>query len=347
MTAARYFALVVGLLYIVVGILGFIPRLHTPWTADSPPLLVENGYGYLLGVLPKNLVLNIVQLALGVWGVASYSTLRGARIFAAGFALVAGFMAVAGLTPALGTLFGLLPLFGPNVLVHLLPALGAAGIAFVTRDIRVARQPPPARHAAPLTGVASAATIAGRPIHPALTPFPIAFLTGTLASDLAYWWTTLPWYNTYGHFLAGLSLWMLAAGVVTGVLAAIVGLIDFAMVGSAREHRAGWVHALGNGGVLALAVINLLSRSGDPVAGILPWGLVLSTVTALLLAVTSWAGSDLVRQHLIGVTGPRQPSRTYSLPAWGRNRGAAHRARGREKAPRRGSSFPQFGRGGY
>lgn len=37
------------------------------------------------------------------------------------------------------------------------------------------------------TGVPSRAAIAGHPIHPALIPFPIAFLIAALATDLGYW----------------------------------------------------------------------------------------------------------------------------------------------------------------
>jgi uncharacterized membrane protein len=35
----------------------------------------------------------------------------------------------------------------------------------------------------------STASIDGHPIHPMLVPFPIAFLVGTLAPDLAFWGT--------------------------------------------------------------------------------------------------------------------------------------------------------------
>jgi len=69
-------------------------------------------------------------------------------------------------------------------------------------------------------GVRSTLTIAGHPIHPMLVPFPIGFLVGTLASDLAYWGTGDP-------FWARGSMWLVGAGVVTGGLAAIFGLVDF------------------------------------------------------------------------------------------------------------------------
>jgi CheY-like chemotaxis protein len=56
-----------------------------------------------------------------------------------------------------------------------------------------------------------------------LIPFPIAFLTGALATDLAYWWTGSP-------FWPQAAFWLLLAGLATGVLAAVFGLVDFLTV---------------------------------------------------------------------------------------------------------------------
>jgi uncharacterized membrane protein len=145
-------------------------------------------------------------------------------------------------------------------------------------------------------GVPSNAVIAGHPIHPMLIPLPIAFLIAALASDLAYWWTA-------DEFWARASFWLVGTGFVTGVAAAVFGLVDFLTINRAREHRIAWVHALGNGAVLVLALASLLWRRGDPVAAVIPWGIALSGVIAILLVVTGWAGGELVYRHLVGVTG--------------------------------------------
>ena len=89
------------------------------------------------------------------------------------------------------------------------------------------------------TGAPSTAAIAGHPIHPMLVPLPIGFLVGVLLSDLAFW-------RTGDAFWARASLWLVAAGVVTALLAAVFGLIDFGTIKRARAHTAGWVHLLGN-----------------------------------------------------------------------------------------------------
>ena len=105
----------------------------------------------------------------------------------------------------------------------------------------------------------STAAVGGHPIHPALVPLPIGFLVGALGGDLGYWWTSEP-------FFARAALWLTAAGVGFGALAAIPGLVDFLTIQRARVHRIGWVHALGNGAVLLLAAASWLLRLGDPAA---------------------------------------------------------------------------------
>jgi uncharacterized membrane protein len=129
-----------------------------------------------------------------------------------------------------------------------------------------------------------------------LVPFPIAFLIGALATDLGYWATADP-------FWAEASLWLVGAGLVMGALAAVFGLTDFLTIKRARAHDAGWIHFLGNANVLVLALVNLLLRRNAPTAALLPWGLLLSTVTVALLGLTVWYGGELSYRHLIGVIG--------------------------------------------
>lgn len=145
-------------------------------------------------------------------------------------------------------------------------------------------------------GVPSRAAIIGHPIHPILVSFPIAFLIGALLTDLAYWWTAEPYW-------ARNSLWLVGAGLVSGSLAAPFGLIDFLTIGRAREHTDGWLHFIGNATVLALTLISVISRWSNPTVAVLPWGLGLSALTAVLLIITGWFGGELAYRHMIGVTG--------------------------------------------
>jgi hypothetical protein len=127
---ARYFALVMGVVYLAVGALGFIPGTH-PHRAGAPDLAVDAGYGYLLGLFPINVLHNLVHLLIGALGIAAYLGGEGAaRNFARGLAVFYGLLAVMGLIPGLNTTFGLIPIFGHDVWLHALSAAAAAYFGF-------------------------------------------------------------------------------------------------------------------------------------------------------------------------------------------------------------------------
>ena len=148
----------------------------------------------------------------------------------------------------------------------------------------------------------STAKIGGHPIHPMLIPFPIAFLVGTLISDILFWQTGDP-------FWARASMYLLVAALVTAALAAVTGLTDF--LGDARIRAIGhaWQHMIGNVVAVVLSAVNLLIRLGDPQAAVLPLGLALSAVVVLLLLFTGWRGGDLVYRHKVGIPDDLQPPR--------------------------------------
>jgi uncharacterized membrane protein len=144
-------------------------------------------------------------------------------------------------------------------------------------------------------GTPSTAAIGGHPIHPMLVVFPIAFLVGALATDLAFW-------RTDDQFWALASKWLLAAGVIMGALAAMAGLIEFLTIRRVRSLAAGWVHFLGNAAAILIALWNLLHRlGGDPGAMVVPYGIVLSAIVVALFLVTGWLGGELVFRHRIGI----------------------------------------------
>src|SRR5438270_14028617 len=66
----------------------------------------------------------------------------------------------------------------------------------------------------------SYAQIQGHPVHPALIPFPFAFLLGALLFDAAGWWMSRPeWTFTGSH--------LLSLGLLAGLVEAIPGVLDF------------------------------------------------------------------------------------------------------------------------
>ena len=141
----------------------------------------------------------------------------------------------------------------------------------------------------------STASIAHRPIHPMLVPFPIVCFVGTLVTDLAYW-------QTADMLWADMSIWLLTAGLVMAGFAVLAGLIDFFGDRRIRALPQSWIHAAGNAVALVLAIINAFVHSRDAYTSVVPSGLVLSLLTVLILLVTGWLGFSLVHRHGVGVS---------------------------------------------
>jgi uncharacterized membrane protein len=142
--------------------------------------------------------------------------------------------------------------------------------------------------------IPSKASIGGHPIHPMLIPFPVALLALVPLTDIVF-------AAGQGTFWAVASYYLIWAGVLTGGLAAAVGLIDFVGIRRVRQRRAGWIHLGSNVMVLGLAVVNGLIRIDDVAAPIAPAGIMLSVITATLLIVSGWYGGELAYRHNIGI----------------------------------------------
>jgi uncharacterized membrane protein len=143
-------------------------------------------------------------------------------------------------------------------------------------------------------GVESTAAIARHPIHPMLVPFPIGFLLAALGSDVGYW-------ITQDAFWARASLWLVGAGLLTGLGSAAAGLVDFVTISRVRELRAAWIHFIGNATAIALAAVSWILRLPDPSDAVLPGGLVLSAAIAAILGLTGWYGGELSYRYRVGV----------------------------------------------
>jgi uncharacterized membrane protein len=141
----------------------------------------------------------------------------------------------------------------------------------------------------------STAEIAGHPLHPMIIPFPIAFLVGALATDIAF-------SSTHDAFWARASYWLLAAAIVMALVAAIFGFTDFFAERRIREARASWLHMIGNLTAVVLSLVNLGMRYQNGYTGFYPAGLYISVVVALLLLFNGWQGWELVYRHHVGVS---------------------------------------------
>ncbi|ACO46013.1 DUF4383 domain-containing protein [Deinococcus deserti] len=134
----RTFARAAGIIYLLVGLLGFIPTFLSPYA--GPDLAVDSMQGRLLGLFPVNLMHNLVHIAIGLWGLSAARSLGASVGFARGLAVLYTLLAIMGLIPGLKTMFGLAPLHGNDVWLHAATALVAAYFGWgATRDTAVTR----------------------------------------------------------------------------------------------------------------------------------------------------------------------------------------------------------------
>lgn len=120
-----------------------------------------------------------------------------------------------------------------------------------------------------------------RPALHALAAFPIACFTCALLTDIAY-------VQTANILWADFSAWLLAAGMVGAVFAAIAGLIAWVSVRRGPTGRPLWLIAFGALVVLTLGLLNNLVHSRDGWTSVMPLGLMLSAVTVLVMILTVW-----------------------------------------------------------
>ena len=128
--STRMLALVFGIIFLLAGASGFIPGMLHLVPADAPPLSVPSGFGLVMGLLPVNLLHNLVHVLFGILGVAAFTGLFAPRVYAQIVAVAYGLLVVLGLFSATNTLFGLVPIYGYDVGLHLVLGLVAAYFGF-------------------------------------------------------------------------------------------------------------------------------------------------------------------------------------------------------------------------
>jgi hypothetical protein len=121
--ATRWFALMIGIVYVLVGVAGFIPALGSD--RATPHLDVDSHYRDLFDLFPVNVIHNIVHLVIGAAGIFAYGTYGAARGFCRGLAILYALLAVMGMIPALETTFDLIPLFSHDIWLHALTSFAA------------------------------------------------------------------------------------------------------------------------------------------------------------------------------------------------------------------------------
>ena len=140
----------------------------------------------------------------------------------------------------------------------------------------------------------SRAKLFGHPIHQMLIVFPLGLLAMAVIFDV------LALARGQGYW-SEVAYWMIAAGVLTGLLAAPFGAIDWlAIPAGTRAKRIGALHGVGNVLVVLLFAGSWLLRGDAPGAPGTP-ALALSFVAGGMALFTGWLGGELVDRLSVGV----------------------------------------------
>lgn len=138
------------------------------------------------------------------------------------------------------------------------------------------------------------AKLFGHPIHQMLIVLPLGLLTGAVLFD------------ALALILGGdewriVAYWLIPAGVLTGLLAAVFGTADWVGIPrGTRAKRVGFVHGFGNVVVVALFTLSWLLR-GDSTATPAATAYILSFAGGGLSMITGWLGGELVNRLGVGI----------------------------------------------
>ena len=137
--------------------------------------------------------------------------------------------------------------------------------------------------------------LVGHPVHPMLIVFPLGLLATAVIFDILY--------LIFGNrLLPTASYYMIAAGVLGGLLAAIFGFIDWlALPNNSRAKNIGLWHGLGNVVIVGLFIVSWFLRSNN--VDFIPdsLALILSFAGVALALITAWIGGELVYRLGVGV----------------------------------------------
>jgi len=140
--------------------------------------------------------------------------------------------------------------------------------------------------------------IAGHPIHPMLVSFPIAFYAASVACFITYQCNAdVFWFRA--------ALVANCAGVLTAVLAAVAGFVDWLNIPETRKaKKVGKNHMLCNVGALLCFGINIFIQcpkwdETNPDASV---AVILSAIGMILTLIAGFLGWSLVQKHHVGVS---------------------------------------------
>jgi uncharacterized membrane protein len=127
-----------------------------------------------------------------------------------------------------------------------------------------------------------------------LIVFPLGLLTVSAIFDIIY-------VCTHNSHWADLSYWIIASGIIGGLIAAVFGIIDwFSIPEDTRAKYIGLIHGLSNLVVVILFIISWFMRRPNPgIPGMA--AMMLGWIGIVIALFASWLGGELVYRLNVGV----------------------------------------------
>jgi uncharacterized membrane protein len=137
--------------------------------------------------------------------------------------------------------------------------------------------------------------VLGHGAHPILIVYPLGLLSTAVIFDVVYLVTS----NTQ---FAVAAFWMIVAGIIGGLVAAVPGFVDWLSIPKdTRAKKVGLFHAILNDVMLVLFAASWRFRRGAPDYQPDTVALACSFAAVLLALVAGWLGGELVERHAMAV----------------------------------------------
>ena len=142
---APLIARILGLLFLVSGVAGLLPWGLAPAVPfEAPVVTLDIAYRMLFWVFPVNVAHDVLHLLFGIWGVVASMRFKSAVLYCRSVAWSYLLVVILGIIPITNTLFGVAPIYGYDIALHLLIVLVAAYGGYGRASIEEVAQAPAA-----------------------------------------------------------------------------------------------------------------------------------------------------------------------------------------------------------
>ncbi len=134
----------------------------------------------------------------------------------------------------------------------------------------------------------------GHPVHPVMIVFPLGLLSVAVLFDVIGLITRDGLWSVVAYYMIG-------AGIIGGLLAAIIGWLDWSAIpANTRAHSVGLLHGGMNTVVILMFSASWLLRRGEPATpSMLALGLCFAALG--IAGIAGWLGGELVTRLGVGV----------------------------------------------